>query len=148
MTACAARWRHGGHVDKLETRIKQGMAKKGYDPEFADAIFKQICGFGGYGFPESHAYSFVLLAYVSLWMKCHQPAILLTALINSPPLGFYAPSQLVPDAKRHGVEVRAVDVCASDWTARSSAEPMAANSRWCAWVCVWSARCRRPPPSG
>jgi len=110
-----AAWRRDGHVDQFETRIKEGMARKGYDPEFADAIFKQICGFGEYGFPESHAYSFALLAYVSLWMKCHEPAIFLAALINSQPMGFYAPSQLVQDARRHGVEVRAVDVGASDW---------------------------------
>jgi len=110
-----AAWRRDGHVDQFETRIKQGMARKGYDADFADAIFKQICGFGEYGFPESHAYSFALLAYVSLWMKCHEPAIFLAALINSQPMGFYAPSQLVQDAKRHGVEVRAVDVGASDW---------------------------------
>ena len=110
-----AAWRRDGHVDQFETRIKEGMAKKGYDADFADAIFKQICGFGEYGFPESHAYSFALLAYVSLWMKCHEPAIFLTALINSQPMGFYAPSQLVQDAVRHGVEVRPVDVCESDW---------------------------------
>ncbi|MDP1690558.1 MAG: error-prone DNA polymerase [Burkholderiaceae bacterium] len=110
-----AAWRRDGHVDKFETRIKEGMARKGYDAEFADAIFKQICGFGEYGFPESHAYSFALLAYISLWMKCHEPAIFLAALINSQPMGFYAPSQLVQDAKRHGVEVRAIDVSASDW---------------------------------
>jgi error-prone DNA polymerase len=110
-----AAWRRDGHVDQFETRIKQGMASKGYDAEFADAIFKQICGFGEYGFPESHAYSFALLAYVSLWMKCHEPSIFLAALLNSQPMGFYAPSQLVQDAKRHGVEVRPVDVGASDW---------------------------------
>ena len=110
-----AAWRRDGHVDQFETRIKEGMARKGYDAEFADAIFKQICGFGEYGFPESHAYSFALLAYISLWMKCHEPAIFLAALINSQPMGFYAPSQLVQDAVRHGVEVRAVDVGASDW---------------------------------
>jgi error-prone DNA polymerase len=110
-----AAWRRDGHVDKFETRIKDGMARKGYDADFADAIFKQICGFGEYGFPESHAYSFALLAYVSLWMKCHEPAIFLAALLNSQPMGFYAPSQLVQDAKRHGVEVRPVDVCESDW---------------------------------
>ena len=110
-----AAWRRDGHVDQFETRIKQGMAKKGYDADFADAIFKQICGFGEYGFPESHAYSFALLAYISLWMKCHEPAIFLAALINSQPMGFYAPSQLVQDAVRHGVEVRPVDVGASDW---------------------------------
>jgi error-prone DNA polymerase len=110
-----AAWRRDGHVDQFEQRIKEGMARKGYDPDFADAIFKQICGFGEYGFPESHAYSFALLAYISLWMKCHEPAIFLAALINSQPMGFYAPSQLVQDARRHGVEVRPVDVCASDW---------------------------------
>ena len=74
-----AAWRRDGHVDKFEQRIKQGMAQKGYDAGFADAIFKQICGFGEYGFPESHAASFALLAYVSLWMKCHEPAIFLAA---------------------------------------------------------------------
>ena len=110
-----AAWRRDGHVDQFETRIKDGMAKKGYDADFADAIFKQNCGFGEYGFPDSHAYSFALLAYVSLWMKCHEPAIFLAALINSQPMGFYAPAQLVQDARRHGVEVRAVDVCESDW---------------------------------
>jgi error-prone DNA polymerase len=110
-----AAWRRDGHVDKFEQRIKDGMAAKGYDAEFADAIFKQICGFGEYGFPESHAYSFALLAYVSSWLKCHEPAIFVAALLNSQPMGFYAPSQLVQDAKRHGVEVRAVDVSASDW---------------------------------
>ena len=110
-----AAWRRDGHVEQFEARIKQGMARKGYDPDFADAIFKQICGFGEYGFPESHAYSFALLAYVSLWMKCHEPAIFLAALINSQPMGFYAPAQLVQDAKRHGVEVRPIDVGASDW---------------------------------
>ena len=110
-----AAWRRDGHVDQFETRIKDGMAKKGYDADFADAIFKQNCGFGEYGFPDSHAYSFALLAYVSLWMKCHQPAIFLAALINSQPMGFYAPAQLVQDARRHGVEVRPVDVCESDW---------------------------------
>ena len=110
-----AAWRRDGHVDKFETRIKEGMAKKGYDADFADAIFKQICGFGDYGFPESHAYSFALLAYISLWMKCHEPAIFLAALINSQPMGFYEPAQLVQDARRHGVEVRPVDVSASDW---------------------------------
>ena len=110
-----AAWRRDGHVDQFETRIKDGMAQQGYDADFADAIFKQICGFGEYGFPESHAYSFALLAYVSLWMKCHEPAIFLAALLNSQPMGFYAPSQLVQDAVRHGVEVRPIDVSASDW---------------------------------
>jgi error-prone DNA polymerase len=110
-----AAWRRDGHVDQFEQRIKSGMAARGYDAAFADAIFKQICGFGEYGFPESHAYSFALLAYVSAWMKCHESAIFLAALLNSQPMGFYAPSQLVQDARRHGVQVRPVDVCASDW---------------------------------
>ncbi len=115
MRRAMAAWRRDGHVDQFEQRIKDGMAAKGYDAEFADSIFKQICGFGEYGFPESHAYSFALLAYVSAWLKCHEPAIFVAALLNSQPMGFYAPSQLVQDAKRHGVEVRAADVSASDW---------------------------------
>jgi error-prone DNA polymerase len=110
-----AAWRRDGHVDKFEQRIKDGMAARGYDAEFADSIFKQICGFGEYGFPESHAYSFALLAYVSCWLKCHEPAIFVAALLNSQPMGFYAPSQLVQDARRHGVEVRPIDASASDW---------------------------------
>jgi error-prone DNA polymerase len=110
-----AAWRRDGHVDKFEQRIKDGMAARGYDAEFADSIFKQICGFGEYGFPESHAYSFALLAYVSCWLKCHEPAIFVAALLNSQPMGFYAPSQLVQDARRHGVEVRPIDAGASDW---------------------------------
>jgi error-prone DNA polymerase len=115
MRRAMAAWRRDGHVDQFEQRIKDGMAARGYDAEFADSIFKQICGFGEYGFPESHAYSFALLAYVSAWLKCHEPAIFVAALLNSQPMGFYAPSQLVQDAKRHGVDVRAVDVSASDW---------------------------------
>ncbi len=110
-----AAWRRDGHVDTFETRIKQGMAQRGYAPEFADAIFKQICGFGEYGFPESHAYSFALLAYLSAWMKCHEPEAFVAALVNSQPMGFYAPAQLVQDARRHHVVVRPVDVTASDW---------------------------------
>ena len=110
-----AAWRRDGHVHAFEQRIKDGMKARGYDDAFADAIFKQICGFGEYGFPESHAYSFALLAYVSSWLKCHEPAIFVAALLNSQPMGFYAPSQLVQDARRHGVEVRPVDVSASDW---------------------------------
>jgi error-prone DNA polymerase len=110
-----AAWRRDGHVDQYERRIKDGMAARGYDAAFADALFRQICGFGEYGFPESHAYSFALLAYISLWMKVHEPAIFLAALINSQPMGFYAPAQLVQDARRQGVEVRAVDVVCSEW---------------------------------
>ncbi|HEY5581741.1 MAG TPA: OB-fold nucleic acid binding domain-containing protein, partial [Rhodoferax sp.] len=92
-----------------------GMLKNGYSPEFAEQIFKQIEGFGEYGFPESHAASFALLVYVSSWLKRHEPACFLAALLNSQPLGFYSPSQLVQDAQRHGALVRPVDVTRSDW---------------------------------
>jgi error-prone DNA polymerase len=110
-----AAWKRKGGVHKFEQRIYAGMAARGYDTAFAEAIFKQILGFGEYGFPESHAYSFALLAYASAWVKCHEPAIFLAALLNSQPMGFYGPSQLVQDATRHGVEVRPADVTVSDW---------------------------------
>jgi len=91
------------------------MAARGYSEAFARQIFQQILGFGEYGFPESHAASFALLTYVSSWLKCHEPAAFTAALLNAQPMGFYAPSQLVQDARRHGVKVREVDVTASDW---------------------------------
>jgi error-prone DNA polymerase len=91
------------------------MRERGYSLEFAEQICKQIKGFGEYGFPESHAASFALLVYVSAWLKCHEPAAFTAALLNSQPMGFYAPAQLVQDARRHGVEVRPVDVLASEW---------------------------------
>ncbi len=110
-----AAWKRKGGLEPFEARLKEGMARNGYAPEFADAIYRQILGFGDYGFPESHAASFALLVYVSAWLKCHHPAAFLAALLNSQPMGFYAPAQLVEDARRHGVEVRPPDVCASDW---------------------------------
>jgi error-prone DNA polymerase len=91
------------------------MAANGYRPDFAEALYKQICGFGDFGFPESHAASFALLAYVSAWQKYHYPAAFCAALLNSQPMGFYAPAQLVTDARRHGVDVRPVDVNFSAW---------------------------------
>jgi error-prone DNA polymerase len=97
------------------------MRANGYDDDFAERIFKQIKGFSSYGFPESHAASFALLTYVSCWLKCHEPAAFLCALLNSQPLGFYSPSQLVQDARRHGVEVRPIDVSFSG--ALSTLEP-------------------------
>jgi error-prone DNA polymerase len=93
----------------------QGMRVRGYTETFAQRVFAQIQGFGEYGFPESHAASFALLVYVSAWLKCHEPAAFTAALLNSQPMGFYSPSQLVRDAREHGVEVRAVDVLVSDW---------------------------------
>jgi error-prone DNA polymerase len=105
-----AAWKKKGGLEHLESRLVSGMLQRGYKPEFAKAIYQQILGFGNYGFPESHSASFALLAYVSAWLKRHEPAAFLAALLNSQPMGFYAPAQLVQDAKRHGVEVRAVDV--------------------------------------
>ena len=110
-----AAWKRSGGVHKFYDRMVHGMVKNGYTEEFAQRIFHQIEGFGEYGFPESHAASFALLVYVSSWLKRHEPACFLAALLNSQPMGFYSPSQLVQDAKRHGVEVRAVDVMHSHW---------------------------------
>ena len=91
------------------------MAANGYPPDFAERCFSQIEGFGDYGFPESHAASFALLVYASAWLKCHHPAVFACALLNSQPMGFYAPAQIVRDAREHGVEVRPVCVNASYW---------------------------------
>jgi error-prone DNA polymerase len=110
-----AAWRRKGGLEPFEKRLKDGMRSRGYADGFADQIYRQILGFGEYGFPESHAASFALLVYVSAWIKCHEPAAFLAALLDSQPMGFYAPSQLVQDAQRHGVEVRAVDVTRSRW---------------------------------
>jgi error-prone DNA polymerase len=110
-----AAWKRQGGVHKFYDRLVGGMLKNGYTSAFAEQIFKQIEGFGEYGFPESHAASFALLVYVSSWLKRHEPACFLAALLNSQPLGFYSPSQLVQDAQRHGVGVRPVDVTRSDW---------------------------------
>ena len=110
-----AAWKRSGGLEPFEQRLKGGMKANGYRAEFADAIYRQILGFGEYGFPESHSASFALLVYVSSWLKCHHPAAFCAALLNSQPMGFYAPAQLVQDARRHGVEVRPPDVQASDW---------------------------------
>ena len=110
-----AAWKRKGGVHRFYHRLVDRMIEKGYEPEFSKRIFSQIEGFGEYGFPESHAASFAKLVYVSCWLKCHEPACFLAALINSQPMGFYAPSQLVQDARRHGVQVRAVDVMHSEW---------------------------------
>lgn len=112
-----AAWKRKGGLEKFHDRLIQGMLARGYTAEFAESIYSQIQGFAEYGFPESHAASFALLAYASAWLKCHHPAAFLAALLNSQPMGFYTPSQLVQDAKRHGVEVRAIDIRISDWEA-------------------------------
>jgi error-prone DNA polymerase len=110
-----AAWKRKGGVHKFHERIVGGMVERGYTEAFAQGIFRQIEGFGEYGFPESHAASFALLVWVSCWLKRHEPAAFLAATLNSQPLGFYTPSQLVQDARRHHIEVRPIDVTTSDW---------------------------------
>ncbi|MFQ5495421.1 MAG: OB-fold nucleic acid binding domain-containing protein, partial [Phycisphaerae bacterium] len=116
-------WRHRGDIDRFHTRLIDGMRANGLSEEFAERCFKQICGFGEYGFPESHAASFALLVYVSAWLKRYHPAAFCAALINSQPMGFYQPAQLVRDAKEHGVTVRPVDVNHSGYDCRLESEP-------------------------
>ena len=114
-----ATFRKVGGMDNFQQKMVGGMVRRGYEPEFAERCFKQIEGFGSYGFPESHALSFARLVYVSAWLKCHQPAIFTCALLNAQPMGFYAPAQLVRDARENGdVEVRPVDVNFSGWDNR------------------------------
>src|SRR5207248_8638853 len=108
-------WKRTGGLDPFRERLLGGMREKGYPDEFAQRIYRQMLGFGEYGFPESHAMSFALLVYDSAWLKCYEPAAFTCALLNSQPMGFYAPAQLVRDARAHGVEVRPVDACASGW---------------------------------
>ncbi len=110
-----ATFRSRGTIETLQQKMVGRMTERGYDPDFAQRCFDQIKGFGEYGFPESHAASFAKLVYVSSWMKCHYPAAFACALLNSQPMGFYAPAQIVRDARDHGVEVRGVDVNFSDW---------------------------------
>ena len=110
-----ATFRSRGMVDELQDKMVGRMIERGYDPEFSERCFNQIRGFGEYGFPESHAASFAHLVYISSWMKCHYPAVFACALLNSQPMGFYAPAQIVRDAQEHGVEIRAVDVNDSGW---------------------------------
>jgi len=121
-----AAWRRKGGLEPFQKKLMDGMRKNGIPAEFAERIYRQILGFGEYGFPESHSVSFALLAYVSAWLKRHEPAAFLAALLNSQPMGFYTPSQLVQDARRHGVEVRPVDVCSSEWDCTLETTPAAA----------------------
>ena len=110
-----ATFKKHGNVSEFRTRFLRGMRRNGYDEDFAERCFSQIEGFGSYGFPESHAASFALLVYASSWIKRHHPGIFACALLNSQPMGFYAPAQIVRDAREHGVEVRPVDINASHW---------------------------------
>jgi error-prone DNA polymerase len=122
-----AAWKRKGGLEKYYDRIVNGMQERGYNQAFAEGIFEQIKGFGEYGFPESHAASFALLVYASSWLKCHEPEAFLAAMLNSQPMGFYSPSQLVQDAQRHGVKVLPVDVAVSGWD--SALVPLADNDR-------------------
>ncbi|MFL5045828.1 MAG: error-prone DNA polymerase, partial [Xanthobacteraceae bacterium] len=116
-----AAFRRSGQIERYHAKLVEGMAARGYEREFAEACFRQIEGFGYYGFPESHAASFALLVYVSAWLKCHYPDVFCAAILNAQPMGFYAPAQLVRDAVDHGVELREVDVNHSHWD--STLEP-------------------------
>lgn len=117
-----AAWKRHGGLEPHRERLAEGMERNGYTAEFAAQIFEQIKGFGNYGFPESHAASFALLTYASSWLKCHEPAAFACALINSWPMGFYSPDQILQDARRHQLQIRPVDVRASDWDC--SLEPL------------------------
>ncbi len=121
-----ATFRKTGLIHKFRDKMIDGMIARDYDPDFAARCFRQIEGFGDYGFPESHAASFALLVYVSAWLKCHYPAVFAAAILNSQPMGFYASAQLVRDAGEHGVIIRGIDVNASDWD--NTLEPITAEA--------------------
>jgi error-prone DNA polymerase len=136
-----AAWKRKGGLEHFEKRLVDGMRERGYEEQFARQIYKQILGFGEYGFPESHAASFALLVYVSSWLKCYEPVAFTCALLNSQPMGFYSPSQLTQDLRRHEETIRAADVCVSEWectleyaeeyTAESSPSPPALRLGLC-----------------
>jgi error-prone DNA polymerase len=110
-----AAWKRKGTINKYRDKFRNGLLERGFPPEFADQIYEQIKGFGEYGFPESHAASFALLAYVSAWLKRWYPAAFTASILNSLPMGFYEPAQLIYDAREHGVGIRPIDVNASEW---------------------------------
>jgi error-prone DNA polymerase len=118
-----ATFRHMGTIGTFERKFIDGMTRRGYEKAFAEACFEQIKGFGSYGFPESHAASFALLVYVSAWIKCHHPAAFAAALLNSQPMGFYAPAEIVRCAREHGVPVLAPDAAFSDWDCTLERQP-------------------------
>ena len=123
-----ATFRNAGTIHRFLEKMVTGMTARGYTQDFAERCFHQIEGFGTYGFPESHAASFALLVYVSAWLKCHHPAAFACALLNSQPMGFYAPAQIVRDVREHGVEVRPVDVNHSDWDCTLEPGPRAVRA--------------------
>ena len=124
-----ATFKRVGTIKRFEQKFIDGMSDRGYEREFAERCFEQIEGFGEYGFPESHAASFAILVYASAWIKCHYPDVFAAALLNSQPMGFYAPAQIVRDAQEHGVEVRPVDVNLSDWDCTLEGRPARRRAR-------------------
>ena len=108
-------WKKQGQLRQYQQQLREGLLSRGYDSEFAEQLIEQINGFGEYGFPESHAASFALLVYASAWLKCHEPAAFCCGLLNSQPMGFYSPSQLIQDIRRHNIQVLPIDVLHSDW---------------------------------
>jgi error-prone DNA polymerase len=122
-----AAWKRKGGLQPFRDKLIAGMLARGYSAEYAEQIYRQIQGFGEYGFPESHAASFALLVYASSWLKCHEPAAFCAALLDSQPLGFYAPAQIVCDAINHGVEMRPIEVTASHW--HCTLEPSTRDAR-------------------
>ena len=110
-----ATFKFKGMVNKFQEKLVNGMLKNGYTQDYAERVFKQLKGFGSYGFPESHAASFALLVYISAWLKCYYPRVFACSLLNSQPIGFYAPAQIVVDAKNKNVTVRPVDINHSFW---------------------------------
>jgi error-prone DNA polymerase len=125
-----ATFKRAGLIGGFRDKMIAGMTQKGYARAFAERCFSQIEGFGTYGFPESHAASFALLVYASAWLKCRYPDVFACALLNSQPMGFYAPAQIVRDAKEHGIETREVDINASDWDATLEARAPASQPSW------------------
>ncbi len=123
-----AAWRRSGRIERHRERLIRRMTAKGITLEFAERVFEQIRGFGEYGFPESHAASFALIAYATAWMKCHHPEVFLCSILNAQPMGFYSPATLIEDAKRHGVEVLPLDVLYSKWDCTLEVNPGKAHS--------------------
>lgn len=127
-----ATFRKNGTIHRYEEMMVSRMTERGYDPVFAQNCFNQVKGFGDYGFPESHAASFALLVYVSSWLKCHHPDVFCAALLNSQPMGFYAPAQIVRDARENHVEVRSIDINLSDWDNILEPDPAPSRPGYCA----------------
>ena len=139
-------WQRSGKMNMYQQKLMDGMRAKGYSEAFAEQIYKQIEGFGEYGFPESHSASFALLTYVSSWLKCHHPAAFFAGLINSQPMGFYQPAQLLEQAKRQHVRILPVDVTRANTSARSKATRGVTMRS--VWECGWSRVCGRKKRSG